>query len=105
MTSSSDKFLQALLDKLDHVSGNQAEMKVHIAEIRKDLAHHIRRTDLAEESIKLLRQEAAADTAAQANDIKPVKKHVAMMEGALKLLGIVAVVVGIVASVIKILKP
>lgn len=86
------EYLKSLLDKLDGISGTQNEMLVEIAEIKRDLAHHIRRTDLAEENLKLIRQEAAHQNQSLSASIQPIKRHVAMMEGALKLLGVLSIV-------------
>lgn len=36
-------------------------------------------------------------------DLKPLRRHVAMMEGALKLIGVIGIVVGILAGIFKIL--
>ena len=58
----------------------------------ENLKHHIYRTDLAEEAIKEMRK-----------DIAPIKKHVAQIEGVLKLFGMVALFVGIAAGMVKIL--
>jgi regulator of replication initiation timing len=50
-------------DKLDGVSKEISEVNVHIAEIKKDLRYHIKRTDLLE------------------LEVKPIKKHVVMVSG------------------------
>lgn len=80
-----DEFFQKLRDDIADIKTSQKVME-------RDIAHHIKRTELAEEAIRLVREE-----------IKPVKKHVVMMEGALKLLGVLSVGIGIVVSIAKLL--
>jgi hypothetical protein len=83
---------QHMMAKLDQVVAIHTEMQIDIAEIRRDIAHHIKRTDLAEENLADLRA-----------DVRPIKKHVAMIEGAFKLLGVLAVLMGLVTGYLKIL--
>ncbi len=64
-----------------------------IAEIKADLKHHIRRTELAEESIQILRDE-----------IKPIQRHAAQVEGVFKFLGVFSLVAGIAAAIVQILR-
>ena len=54
------------------------------------LREHMRRTEIAEEGIKILH-----------NDLAPLKKHVAHVEGGLKLLGGLATAVGILTAIAK----
>lgn len=76
---------------LTKIKDDIAEIKTSQKVMEKDIAHHIYRTDLAEQSISLLR-----------DDMKPIKKHVAMLEGGLKLLGIVSLLAAITVSMLKI---
>lgn len=73
-------------DKLDKVAGDQVDIKVHIAEIKKDLRYHIKRTDLLEA------------------DIKPVKKHVATVQAILKILGLISIIAAIAESLFVVLQ-
>ena len=73
---------EALL--LEHI----LEIKDDIAEIKVDLRYHVKRTDIAEENLKMLREE-----------LKPVDKHVEQMRGALNLLKVLGIVLGVVLSV------
>lgn len=59
------------MDRLDKISQDIAEIKTSQKVMERDIAHHIKRTDLAEQNLDLLRQE-----------VKPLKHHVAMWEGA-----------------------
>ena len=82
-----DKF-ENKIDKLD--ARLDSIEKVQVKQ-EANLGEHMRRTETAEENINLLREE-----------LKPVKKHVAYMEGALKGLGVVSLIVGVAAGIVKI---
>lgn len=79
-----------VLDKLDEMGKHLNSIDVTLAKQEVNLDNHIRRTDLAEESISLIRDE-----------IKPIKKHIHMMEGALKLIGVLSLVVGLLYGVVR----
>lgn len=59
----------------------------------ENLRTHMKRSDNLEKLVDKLRDE----------DIKPLSKHVNMVEGALKLLGVLSIVTGIIAAVISVL--
>lgn len=63
-------------------------IEVALARIEENLKEHMRRTELAERAIEMLDL-----------DLRPMKAHVARVDGALKLLGVIAVITGIVASI------
>lgn len=67
--------------KLDKIVEDIGEIKVTLGKQQVSLDEHIRRTNLIEE------------------DLKPVKKHVWMVNGALKLVGAVITVYEIVSHV------
>jgi hypothetical protein len=56
------------------------------------LDEHIYRTKLNEENINMLREQ-----------VKPIENHILMLQGAIKLVGYIAVVFGVLASLVKIL--
>jgi hypothetical protein len=74
------ELLKKLYDKQEKISENISDIKVTLGKQEENIAHHIKRTDLLEENIKLLKDE-----------LTPVKEHVNRVEGALKLLGGVGV--------------
>lgn len=80
-------------EKLDKIVEDISEIKVTLAKQAVQLEHHIKRTDLNEENMELLRAE-----------FKPIQKHVDMFHGALKLIGGIAVVAGIARAIIEIVK-
>ena len=75
-------------EKLDRIADKIDLIREDIADIKVDLAKHIYRTDIAEENISILRRE-----------LKPVEKHVEQMQGALNLVKITSVVLGVVLAV------
>lgn len=76
--------------KLDKIGEKIDEIRDDIAEIKIDLARHILRTDLAEESIKLLR-----------NELRPVEKHVERVSGGLRVLSVLVVIGAVVKLFIE----
>jgi len=80
--------LEKLYDKQEKMSEDMSDIKVILGKQEENIAHHIKRTDLLEENIKLLKEE-----------ISPVKEHVHRAEGALKLIG----TLGVLATVGKFL--
>lgn len=68
-------------DKLDKVVDKISSIDVTLASQHVSLEHHIRRTDLLEA------------------EIRPLKKNMAMAEGALKLLGASAVIVALIEGI------
>lgn len=68
------------------------EIKVSLAEIKVDLRHHIKRTELLELEVKEWR-----------NDMKPVQKHVTMVNGAGKLLGTASIITAIAVGIYRLL--
>jgi hypothetical protein len=72
-------------EKLDKVVDCMVEIKTTLAGQASDLKYHIKRTDLLDESIKTIRE-----------DLKPVQAHVLMVHGALKLIGMIALVATII---------
>lgn len=80
--------LEKLYNKQEKMSDDMSDIKVILGKQEENIAHHIKRTDLLEESISLLKDE-----------LTPVKQHVHRVEGALKLLG----TIGVLATVGKFL--
>lgn len=76
--------------KVDLIEEKISSIDITLAKQAKDLEHHIYRTELAEENLSLIRQEMV-----------PVKKHVALMDASLKIIGAIASVVTFVLGVLK----
>lgn len=82
--------LDKIEEKVDRIESKISSIDVTLAKQAKDLEHHIYRTELAETNIELLRSE-----------IQPVKKHVALMDASLKIIGAVASIVTFIVGLIK----
>ena len=80
-----DKRLERIEKKIDDTLEHMSNIDVTLAMQHVSLAEHIRRTELLE------------------NDIIPIKSHVAMVHGGLKVLGVIALVLGIIVSIIKVM--
>lgn len=74
-----------LEDKLDKVIEQQGEMNVTLAKQSVILEEHVKRTNLLELKIA------------------PIEKHVVMVHGVLKFIGILGILAAIVESVVKVL--
>jgi chromosome segregation ATPase len=85
--------MDKLNEKLDSIEREVVEIKLILVKQEENIRHHIRRTDLAEESLKELREQ-----------IKPIEKHVQHVEGALKLLGGISVFAAFLVAILEIIK-
>lgn len=96
-------FLERLDHKVERLDRRLDSVDKTLVKQEANLDKHILRTDLAEENLKLLR----TDLRGVETEIKPLKKHVAQVEIALKIAGILASIalacVGAVSSILKIL--
>lgn len=82
-----DKF-QRLEDKLDKVNDRLNDIDKNVAVYNEQLKIHIEGTVQNREQLHLFRQKFDSDFA-------PVKKHIAMVEGVLKFLGVISLLAGI----------
>lgn len=82
--------LDKIDEKLDRIEDKISNIDITITRQAKDIEHHIYRTDLAEQNINLLRTE-----------LQPIKKHVALLDAGLKIIGILASIITFVAGIYK----
>lgn len=80
-----DERLGRMENKLDRIAERLSSIDGTLQAQHVSLAEHIRRTELLEDQIK------------------PVERHVVMVQGALKLIGLMAVLGGILGAVIEFL--
>lgn len=85
MADKIDTRLIRIEDKIDKVMEHVSSLDITSAKQQISLDYHIKRTDILE------------------NDIKPIKKHVERIHGALKFIGLVALLGGVVETVIQLL--
>ncbi len=83
---------ERLFETLDKISDRINEVEKTLVKQEANLSEHMKRTELAEENLQLLREE-----------LKPLEKHVYYIEGAFKLVGGIGVIVSLVVGFIKIL--
>lgn len=83
---SDDTRLIRIETKIDDTNDHLASIDVTLSAQHVSLKEHIRRTAILEE------------------DLKPIKRHVDMMNGALKLLGVITLVIGIIEGVLVLIK-
>lgn len=84
--------LDKIEEKVDRIESKISSIDITLAKQAKDLEHHIYRTDLAESNIELLRSE-----------IEPVKKHVALVDASLKVIGAIATIATFVLGVVRLI--
>lgn len=82
--------LDKIEEKVDRIEEKISNIDITLAKQAKDLEHHIYRTDLAEQNIELIRQE-----------MQPVKKHVALMDASLKVIGALSSLAMFIMGVVK----
>lgn len=78
MDDRQDKRLDRIEDKVDAISNKLQDTNVILAAQHESLKQHMRRTQLLEEAVK------------------PIERHVSRVEGALKLLGVLATIAAVV---------
>lgn len=96
-TASNDmqRIFEKVDQKLDRIVSDVKHLTVAQAEMRKDLGHHQERSRVGEESLRQAKAELTTK-------IEPLKRHVEGISYTLKIVGALAVIAGLVVSVIKI---
>lgn len=87
----SQDLTERILDKLDKISEEISASKEVQAEHAASLKEHMRRSEALENHLELLRSE-----------IKPIQKHVVLIEGIFKGIGIVVSFVSLIYGLIRI---
>ena len=85
-----EKLDEKMDKKFDRVEERLDSMDRTLVKQEANLAEHMRRTELAENAIKALDE-----------DLAPIKKHVNMLQGVLKLIAVLGTVVGIAVGIAK----
>lgn len=78
-------------EKLDEINDELVKINVTLAQQHVQLAEHIRRTALLEEQLEYIQKE----------ELKPIHQHVNRVDGALKLLGLVSLIVALASGAIE----
>lgn len=83
-------------DKLEQIDFRLADMDKHLAVYNEQLRIHIEGTVQNREALNKQEEKFSAKLA-------PIEKHINMVEGALKLIGLVSLLCGIIVSIFDIL--
>ena len=84
--------IDRIYESLDKIDSELTELRIISAKQEENIKEHIRRTELAEENLTLLRQE-----------IEPLKQHVIVINGILRVIGVVSVIIGSAAGIFEII--
>lgn len=84
--------LERIYETLDKIDNDLTDLKIISAKQEENIKEHIRRTELAEENLTLLRQE-----------IEPLKHHVIVINGILRVIGAISVIIGSAAGIFEII--
>lgn len=79
--------LKRLEYKIDKIVDVQVKQEVNLGKLTISVEEHVKRSNLQEENMSILRQE-----------VEPIKQHVAMVTGVLKFLGILSMIAAIVEA-------
>jgi hypothetical protein len=77
--------LKRLETKIDQIGDKMSSIDITLAVLTESVVHHVKRTDILEAKIE------------------PLDKHVAMVNGALKALGVIALILGLIEGFGKLL--
>ncbi len=88
-----NEVIDRVLSKIDKLIDEVSELKEVTIKQEINLETHIRRTDLAEENIQMLREE-----------VKPLQKRFEAQNTIFKLIGIIASVITVGAGLVKIIE-
>jgi len=84
---------QEIIESIKEINQKLTSIDKTLIEQSASIKHHIYRSDLLEQAVGDLRHE-----------LEPIKRHVITVEGSLKLLGILAVLSGLAASIVKVIQ-
>ena len=87
-----EKRLERVEQKIDVVVNTQRDMLVVLTDQHATLREHMKRSALNEEAVQILRGE-----------IKPIQKHVDMVGGVFKFIGVLALAATIVTGIVDFL--
>lgn len=99
----SDK-VDKLDSKFDTMSADITEIKVTSAKQHESLNYHIKRSDLNEENIELLRKENEKSIESLRKEVEPIKSHVIAVNGVLKFVAICSSILGVIFGFLKLIK-
>lgn len=91
--------MEDVLKKLDKIDEKLDSIDKTLIKQEENLKLHMYRTELAESNLKLLKQHIDNETSKITERIEPIQVHVVQIQGIIKLISILAMIVSIVASI------
>lgn len=91
--------MEDILKRLDRIDEKLDSIDKTLIKQEENLKLHMYRTELAESNLKLLKQHIDNETNKITERIEPIQAHVIQIQGIIKLISILAMIVSIVASV------
>lgn len=92
MNNESQSVLELILQELKEMRKVQMEQSATLAGQHVTLQEHTRRSEALEGLLETTREE-----------LKPVQKHVALVQGALQFIGLIGVIVGIITGIMSLI--
>lgn len=92
VSTKQEELFSLVLNKIDRLDSRIDNVDKTLVKQEVSLSEHIRRTELAEEAIKILK-----------SSIDPINRHVHMVEGALKMIGGLSLLLGIATTLLKLM--
>lgn len=89
---------------IEKIRDDIAEIRVILGRQEESLKLHIYRTTLAEKNLDLLRQEFHMHEDKLDKELKPINKHINLVDSAFKILGVLSILVSIVGGLLKIFR-
>lgn len=93
MSDYTKDFLDNISRKQDNIGSDIVEIKIVQAKQQISLDEHIRRSEALERAQEKL-----------FNELEPIKTHVSRVDGAIKFIGIVSVIISILTGIVKLLQ-
>lgn len=90
-------FLNRMYERQEKMAEDINDIKTILSRQEEQLKLHIYRTDLAEQNIEMLRTEFKTE-------ITPVKTHTQFVNALMKLVGGIAIIVGLIAGIVELIK-
>jgi len=83
---------QTIIDIQNNINKELAEIKVILAKQEAQLEYHIKRTDIAEENIEILKKE-----------LNPIKQNIEALKIIIKSLSVISIIIGIIVGIFKLI--
>ena len=96
--------LKYLFEKLEVIEQRLDNMNETLIRQEENIAHHIRRSDNLEQYLQIIENEMKTETKEVLSKIAPLQKHVDMVNGGLKLIGIISILIGCGVGIVQMIE-